>query len=486
MKLLISLSAVPLSMAKPYMALLNRRLYDNIFRKYGSGNKKWPARIYIPVGSKPVKPVEPSPAVKEAVESRGYVVDNYLAGTAIQRDGKRTMRIGKLLSKDKDVLRAFESDPKRKGHKVAQGELVVVISRHPYDVIGMSFDRGWTSSMNLKDGSNKKYLKEAVKAGVLVSYLVKATDANINNPIARILLVPYHREAGGTILVPDGSHGDAPASFRKIVRTFCQWANSGSPGGYYAADKTVYSDDLDPTVFHGNSEHIDEALNQNAVEIRVRAIRSLNATEANLNKALDDKDYTVRRVAAQNPSAYKAILEKALSDKDYTVRRVAAQNPNATEANLNKALDDKDYTVRRVAAQNPNASKAILEKALSDTSYLVRAAAARNRNATEANLNKALDDEAEEARIEAARNRNATEANLNKALDDEAEEVRASAAENPSATAANLNKALDDEAKEVRIEAAQNPNATRETLEKALGDKNKSVKFVAAKRLKGD
>ena len=96
MKLLVSLSAVPLSMAKPYMALLNRHLYDNIFRKYGSGNKKWPARIYIPVGSKPVQPVEPSPAVKEAVESMGYVVDNYLAGTAIQRDGKRTMRIGRL------------------------------------------------------------------------------------------------------------------------------------------------------------------------------------------------------------------------------------------------------------------------------------------------------------------------------------------------------------------------------------------------------
>ena len=460
MKLLISLSAVPLSMAKPYMALLNRHLYDNIFRKYGSGNRKWPARIYIPVGSKPVQPVEPSPAVKEAVESMGYVVDNYLAGTAIQRDGKRTMRIGKLLSKDKDVLRAFESDPKRKSHKVAQGELMVVISRHPYDIIGMSFDRGWTSCMNLKDGSNKKYLKGAVKAGVLVSYLVKATDANINNPIARILLVPYHREAGGTVLVPDGSYGDAPASFRKIVSTFCQWANSGSPGGHYAADKNVYLDALAPTVFHGNSEHIDEALNQNTAEIRVRAIQSPNATEANLNKAL--------------------------GDKDYKVRTFAAQNPNATEANLNKALDDKDYTVRRVAAQNPNASKAILEKALSDTSYLVRAAAARNRNATEANLNKALDDEAEEARIEAARNRNATEANLNKALDDEAEEVRASAAENPSATAANLNKALDDEAKEVRIEAAQNPNATRETLEKALGDKNKFVKFVAAKRLKGD
>ena len=403
MKLLISLSAVPLSMAKPYMALLNRRLYDNIFRKYGSGNKKWPARIYIPVGSKPVKPVEPSPAVKEAVESRGYVVDNYLAGTAIQRDGKRTMRIGKLLSKDKDVLKVFESDPKRKGHKVAQGELVVVISRHPYDVIGMSFDRGWTSCMNLKDGSNKKYLKDAVKAGVLVSYLVRATDTNINNPIARILLIPYHRAAGGTVLVPDGSYGDAPASFRKIVRTFCQWANSGSPSGYYAADKTVYSDDLDPTVFHGNSEHIDEALNQNTAEIRVRAIRSLNATEANLNKALDDKDRNVRIFAAQNPNATEANLNKALGDKDYTVRRIAAENPNATEANLNKALDDEAEEVRASAAENPSATEANLDKALDDKNEEVRDAAARNPKATEANLNKALNDKDRSIRAYAAK-----------------------------------------------------------------------------------
>ena len=334
MKLLISLSAVPLSMAKPYMALLNRRLYDNIFRKYGSGNKKWPARIYIPVGSKPVKPVEPSPAVKEAVESRGYVVDNYLAGTAIQRDGKRTMRIGKLLSKDKDVLRAFEFDPKRKGHKVAQGELVVVISRHPYDVIGMSFDRGWTSSMNLKDGSNRHRLKDAVKAGVLVSYLVRATDTNINNPIARILLVPYHREAGGTVLVPDGSYGDAPASFRKTVSTFCTWANSGSPDGVYKAAKGVYVDDLPTTTFHGSSASIDDALSGKNKRLKLLAIFNPGITPANLDKALNDKDTEVRGAAARNPNATSANLDKALNDEDRAVRESAAGNPNATETQI--------------------------------------------------------------------------------------------------------------------------------------------------------
>ena len=255
----------------------------------------------------------------------GYVVDNYLAGTAIQRDGKRTTRIGKLLSKDKDILRAFESDPKRKGNKVAQGELVVVISRHPYDVIGMSFDRGWTSCMNLKDGSDKKYLKEAVKAGVLVSYLVKATDANINNPIARILMVPYHRKAGGTVLVPDGSYGDAPASFRKIVSTFCTWANSGSPDGVYKAAKGVYVDDLPATIFHGSAASIDDALS--------------------------GKNKRLKLLAIFNPGITPANLDKALSDKDTEVRDAAARNPNATEANLNKALNDKDHSIRSYAAK---------------------------------------------------------------------------------------------------------------------------------------
>ena len=377
MKLLISLSAVPLSMAKPYMALLNRHLYDNIFRKYGSGNKKWPARIYIPVGSKPVQPVEPSPAVKEAVESMGYVVDSYLAGTAIQRDGKRTMRIGKLLSKDKDVLRAFESDPKRKSHKVAQGELVVVISRHPYDVIGMSFDRGWTSCMNLKDGSNKNYLKGAVKAGALVTYLVRATDTNINNPIARILLVPYHREAGGTVLVPDGSYGDAPASFRKIVSTFCTWANSGSPDGVYKAAKGVYVDDLPTTIFHGSAASIDDALSGKNKRLKLLAIFNPNATETQIDRALSDKDKEVRESAALNPKATEANLNKALNDKDYSIRAYAAGNPNATEANLDKALNDKDEEVRDAAARNPNATEANLNKALNDKDHSIRSYAAK-------------------------------------------------------------------------------------------------------------
>ena len=403
MKLLISLSAVPLSMAKPYMALLNRHLYDNIFRKYGSGNKKWPARIYIPVGSKPVQPVEPSPAVKEAVESLGYVVDNYLAGTAIQRDGKRTTRIGKLLSKDKDILRAFESDPKRKGHKVAQGELVVVISRHPYDVIGMSFDRGWTSCMNLKDGSDKKYLKEAVKAGVLVSYLVKATDANINNPIARILLVPYHREAGGTVLVPDGSYGDAPASFRKIVSTFCQWANSGSPDGVYEAAKGVYVDDLPTTIFHGSAASIDDALSGKNKRLKLLAIFNPGITPANLDKALSDKDTEVRDAAARNPNATSANLDKALNDEDRAVRELAAGNPNATEANLNKALNDEHWAVRRRTASNSNATETQIDRALNDEDWTVRLIAAGNPNATEANLNKALNDKNSSVRAYAAR-----------------------------------------------------------------------------------
>ncbi len=432
MKILISLSAVPLSMAKPYMALLNRHLYDNIFRKYGSGNKKWPARIYIPVGSKPVQPVEPLPAVKKAVEARGYLVDNYLAGIAIQQDGKRTIRIGKLLSKDKDILRIFESDPKRKSHKVAQGELMVVISRHPYDVIGMSFDRGWTSCMNLKNGSNKKYLKGAVKAGVLVSYLVKSTDANINNPIARILLVPYHREAGGTVLVPDNSYGDAPASFRKIVSTFCAWANSGSSDGVYEAVEGVYLDTLPDTIFHGSAASIDEVFMGKNKRLKLLAISNPGITPANLDKALDDKDQAVRESAARNPNATPANWDKALDDKEWSVRRRAAGNLNATETQIDRALNDKHWDVRLRAAGNPNATETQIDRALNDEDQTIRESAAGNPNATPANLDKALDDKEWAVRELAAGNPNVTSANLNKALKDKHNRVRESAAGNLS------------------------------------------------------
>ncbi len=67
----------------------------------------------------------------------------------------------------------------------------IIFSKHPYDIAGMSTDRGWTSCMNLYQGSNASYIQYDIEVGTMVAYLVKEEDLNIKNPTARIAIKPY-------------------------------------------------------------------------------------------------------------------------------------------------------------------------------------------------------------------------------------------------------------------------------------------------------
>lgn len=143
---------------------------------------------------------------------------SYIEGLAYKKDDKdrtRAIRIGKLLNKIanrdesvKDLFKAFNEDPLRSASK--NKKLKVVISRHPYDIAGMSTDRAWTSCMNLGykginydtkgDGINKRFVQQDIDAGTLIAYLVSDSDRHpngklaIKTPLARILLKPYINE----------------------------------------------------------------------------------------------------------------------------------------------------------------------------------------------------------------------------------------------------------------------------------------------------
>ena len=75
----------------------------------------------------------------------------------------------------------------------------VIISRHPYDIAGMSTDRGWTSCMNLvvKDGveNYNEYIEPTIMRCALIAYLVKDGDENINNPTSRLLIKAYTKKS---------------------------------------------------------------------------------------------------------------------------------------------------------------------------------------------------------------------------------------------------------------------------------------------------
>jgi len=233
-------------------------MYDEIFSKYGAGpDKKNKQRIYIPMGS--VKPAKestptPNPEVLKFLSSNGYTIDNYMVGTVIMPDGKRTTKIGKVLSKEPELKKLFDNDPSRRGSKVAfSGGMLVVISRHPYDVLGISFDRGWNSCTNLRGGANANALKRSIKYGLLAAYLIKDDDRNINRPISRILIRPYFsKDESEVILSSDRKeYGSAPIGFRKTVDKFIDWANSSSPPGIYHAPYDMYLDQEHDSIPHG-------------------------------------------------------------------------------------------------------------------------------------------------------------------------------------------------------------------------------------------
>jgi hypothetical protein len=123
---------------------------------------------------------------------------------------KQGRRIGKILAsfpddvEAKTLLDAFKKDPIRSAKKK---DYKVVISRHPYDIAGMSTDRAWTSCMNLgtpgvnySDKSrreNSYYVKRDITEGSIVAYLISGEDKNkggkyeITRPLSRILMKPF-------------------------------------------------------------------------------------------------------------------------------------------------------------------------------------------------------------------------------------------------------------------------------------------------------
>ena len=142
--------------------------------------------------------------------------DEYLQGIGYKpsdKDKKQPIKIGKALQKienkdgsvTKELLIAFRDDPVRKTK--GKSGYKVVISRHPYDIAGMSTDRNWTSCMNLGtksihykqnyEGIYKGFVGRDIEAGSIVAYLISEADmlpngkVALQHPYSRILMKPH-------------------------------------------------------------------------------------------------------------------------------------------------------------------------------------------------------------------------------------------------------------------------------------------------------
>jgi hypothetical protein len=124
---------------------------------------------------------------------------DYNKGLCTDKEG-RQMRIGKLLNKlgEEKLLQTYNKSKENTLKNVS--DLQVVISRHPYDIIGMSTDRGWTTCHDLNDkrydGKHLHNITRSLRRGTLAAYVIRKSDRNINDPISRCLIEDRYNGLG--------------------------------------------------------------------------------------------------------------------------------------------------------------------------------------------------------------------------------------------------------------------------------------------------
>ena len=139
---------------------------------------------------------------------------NYLSSGMYQfySDRRRKVSIGKIFQQIKDLgiyadldimdKYAFDDIVKQFDSRNIikhTNDLIVVLSRHPYDIAGMSTNRGWTSCMNLHTDGMSSFVMSSLLTGALIAYLCRNSDSNIEHPLGRLLIKPAYREEDGKI-----------------------------------------------------------------------------------------------------------------------------------------------------------------------------------------------------------------------------------------------------------------------------------------------
>lgn len=200
-------------------------------------------RLYIPFSSNPeVKDSYNKQVVVDELDHLGYEVVDYQKGLA-RKDGQ-VIKIGKILSRNdlKDALNMYNTDPARVSSKA--DDLMVVFSKHPYDIAGMSTDRSWRSCQNIDDGSEKGKVMCGVYEGTIVVYLITGEDKSIEHPIARTLAKQYVNkiDPGDIMYQISGLYGNAPSDFIPYVKDIFEKINEDK-SGTYRYNSELYNDE---------------------------------------------------------------------------------------------------------------------------------------------------------------------------------------------------------------------------------------------------
>lgn len=337
---------------------INEALRPSQYRRYVKGwdksryNKIFgdKYRIYLPL-QKSTEGIEPNKTVVDVLESLGYTVtvEDYMAGYATKSN--RKFKIGRILTNQyvgneemqDRIIALFVNDPARAGRA---GNLLVVISRHPYDIAGMSTDRGWSSCMNIDSGAMRQYVQSDVVYGTLVAYLIKSNDTNITNPIARVLIKPFVNTKDTTNVifgVENRVYGTAPKEF---AQTVVQWANAINSSkvltGLFKMPWDMYRDDIIPNKWYGSE---DEQQQIEAVALDPDYLKDIpNPSDTVVRTALKRSPAAIRHVKNPDP----AQIEWALRADGSTI--IYINNP--TEEQMRIAITSNPASIEYI--ENPD------------------------------------------------------------------------------------------------------------------------------------
>ena len=213
---------------------------EKVFQQWPGEKNRTATRLYFDFPSSQPEALPPD-WVADKIQQLGYDIVDYRQGLARKKTGNQNpTKIGKILSaaaqqgddEANNALRLFQNDWQRTS---TRAEYRGVVSRHPYDVAGMSTDRGWTSCQDLTRGSQCEYVPRDIRAGTLVAYMINKDDDNIEKPVGRILLKPYINKNKETAYAPHKEEfGSVTAGFRQAVYKFAKWLNDqqGISGGF--------------------------------------------------------------------------------------------------------------------------------------------------------------------------------------------------------------------------------------------------------------
>jgi len=252
--------ALPISLAKQYTSIERNpamkvaldSIFSNLTKLPNAKTSKRGDRVYFPFSSDGGIQTTQSPIqkdIEQSLQGTEYSLKDYSLGVAIDKHG-REVKLGKVLTKlgKAELVNKFNGDRQRESAK--KTDFIMVFSKHPYDVAGMSTDRGWTSCMDVYDGSNSQYVSQDVKEGSFICYLAKPEDTNLNRPAARVLVKPFTniKDANEVLYsAEDKIYGTAPSNFSKTVKDVLDDIQDGYVGKFTLVN-SLYCDSGNRTI----------------------------------------------------------------------------------------------------------------------------------------------------------------------------------------------------------------------------------------------